>query len=103
MKWNVGTKIGVGFGLALAIFVIVGFISYRATTELVTASDWRKHTTDVLSRLDQTLSSLKDVETGQRGDTITGDERYLDPYVAALPKIDRSIQDARTILGNAAT
>ena len=29
MKWNVGTKIGAGFGVALAIFVIVGIVSYR--------------------------------------------------------------------------
>lgn len=37
MKWNVGTKIGAGFGLAMAIFVIVGAVSYRSTTQLIEA------------------------------------------------------------------
>lgn len=38
MKWNVGTKIGVGFGLTVAILMIVGGVTYRSTTELVSAS-----------------------------------------------------------------
>ena len=39
MKWNVGTKLGVGFGLTLVIFLSVGVVSYRSTTQLV-ASDF---------------------------------------------------------------
>ena len=52
MKWNVGTKIGVGFGIALAIFVIVGESSpIEASTKLIAASEWRQHTYDVLARI----------------------------------------------------
>ena len=43
MKWNVGTKIGVGFGVVLLIFVIVGVLSYRSTTQLIGASQLRQH------------------------------------------------------------
>ena len=97
MKWNVGTKIGAGFGLALAIFVIVGAVSYRSTTELIEASDLRKHTYDVLSQLDETLSLLKDAEIGQRGYLLTGEESYLEPYQTALGKIDKSLQEVRKL------
>ena len=30
MKWTVGTKISVGFGLTLAIFLVVGIVAYRS-------------------------------------------------------------------------
>jgi len=43
MKWNVGTKMSVGFGLALVVFVVVGAVSYRSTpVVLVTALETRE-------------------------------------------------------------
>ena len=97
MKWNVGTKMGVGFGLVLLVFALVGAVSYWSITQLIAASDWRKHTYDVLGTLDQTLSSLKDSETGERGYILTGEEKYLEPYQAALGRIDSSMQAVRTL------
>ena len=97
MKWNVGTKIAAGFGLALAIFVIVGAVSYRGTTELIEASDSRKHTYEVLGGLEETLSLLQDVEIGQRGYALTGEESYLASYQAALGKIDKILQEVRKL------
>ena len=43
MKWNVGTKMGVGFGLALVVFVVVGAVSYRSTTQLKKRNGSRKN------------------------------------------------------------
>ena len=80
MKWNVGTKIGVGFGIALVIFTIVGAIAYRAVTQQTEAAHWVVHTQEVRILLNQLLSNLQDAETGQRGYVITGDEGYLAPY-----------------------
>ena len=48
MKWTVGMKIGAGFGLASAIFLIVGVVSYRSTVKLTEAGDWVTHTHKVL-------------------------------------------------------
>jgi methyl-accepting chemotaxis protein len=97
MKWNVGTKIGAGFGLALAIFVIVGAVSYRSTTELIEAAEQRTHTYEVLSRLAETESLAGDAQNGVRGYAITGEERYLEPYQVALVRIDKVIQEIRKL------
>src|SRR5439155_3110557 len=35
--------------------------------------------------------ALKDAETGQRGFTITGDEKYLEPYNAALARLPEEL------------
>jgi methyl-accepting chemotaxis protein len=80
MKWNVGTKIGVGFGIALTIFVIVGAVAYRSVTQQTQAADWVAHTREVQTVLAKLLSNLQDAETGQRGFVITGVESYLAPY-----------------------
>ena len=39
--------------------------------------------------------SLKDAETGQRGFVITGEERYLEPYNAALDEAAKHVAHFR--------
>src|SRR5688572_12828211 len=95
MKWNVGTKMGAGFGLVLLVFAIVGAGSSWSITQLIGASDARKHTVELLAILEATLSSLKDTETCERGYVLTGEERYLETYQAALSKIDPGLQEVR--------
>jgi methyl-accepting chemotaxis protein len=87
MKWNVGTKISVGFGITLAIFVIVGALSYRSVTKQTEAAAWVAHTREVQNQLTQLLSSLQDAETGQRGYLITGIDSYLAPYTEGTARV----------------
>lgn len=97
MNWNVGTKIGVGFGLVVVIFLIVGISSYRGTTELVTASELRKLTYQTLSQLDHVLSLVQDIQLGPQGYALTRDESYLEPYASALGRIDGHVQEIRRL------
>ncbi len=84
MKWNVGTKIAVGFGIALAIFVIVGAASYRSFTQQTDATDWVVHTHEVQNEITLLLASLQDAESATRGYVITGADSYLAPYAAGV-------------------
>jgi len=97
MKWTIGTKIGGGFTLALVALLVIGFVSYRSTTGLIETAGQVTHTHQVLENLDQLLSLLKDAETGQRGYLITGEDRYLQPYTAALGQIDQTIKEIRNL------
>jgi signal transduction histidine kinase/CHASE3 domain sensor protein len=49
------------------------------------------HSHEVIGTLDELLSSVKDAETGQRGFLLTGDERYLEPYRAAVLSLQGQI------------
>ena len=89
MKWNVGTKIGIGFGIVLTIFVIVGAVAYRSVVRQTDTANAVTHTYAVENELTQLLSSLQDAETGQRGYLISGSDSYLAPYTAALPAIEQ--------------
>jgi len=97
VKWNVGTKIGGGFSLAVVIFLIVGAVSHQSTTQLVAASELRRQAYEVLSELDDLLSLMQDIQIGQRGYALTGEESYLAPYQTALGNIDARVQGVRTL------
>ncbi|HKB84337.1 MAG TPA: CHASE3 domain-containing protein, partial [Burkholderiales bacterium] len=97
MKWNVGMKISMGFGLALAILVAIGTVSYLSIAKLTDTAEWVAHTYQVLEKLEAVLSGMKDAETGQRGYIITGEERYLEPFRAAKETINQKVKSLREL------
>jgi methyl-accepting chemotaxis protein len=96
-KIKIGTRILLGFGLALLISAVVSVISYRSTTELLDIADWVAHTHKVLESIADVRSTMKDAETAQRGYLITGEDRYLEPYQVAVRVVDRQIQDLKEL------
>jgi methyl-accepting chemotaxis protein len=97
MNRKVGTKIGLGYALALAILLTIGAASYRAITELSTAGDWVNHTHRVREELSGLLQSMTDAETGFRGYYITADEAYLAPYYAGSSVTAEHIRKLREL------
>ncbi len=96
-RLKIGTKIGSGVALGLAIFSIIGLIAYRGTHQLVKSAREETHTHQVLSELGEILSLTKDAETGQRGYILTGESRYLEPYQTAIKKIEQKTKDVREL------
>jgi methyl-accepting chemotaxis protein len=97
MKWTVGTKIGAGFAMALAIVVFIGGACYRSTAKLTDTSDWVTHTHKVLENLDGIIQSLTDAETGQRGYMITANETYLEPYRSGVAAVEQYVHEVRDL------
>lgn len=97
LRMRIGTRILAGYGVALLVVAAVGVVAYRSTIELIDSADWVTHTHQVREVLADTLSTLKDAETGQRGFVLTGEERYLEPYTAAIKSVDREVQSLRDL------
>src|SRR2546427_1354163 len=98
MKWKMGNRLVLGgFVIATTILLFVGWQSYRNTARFAEASEWRKHTYEVLRNLDETVARLVDAETGQRGYLLTGDEAYFEPYSAAIKNIDQTIGNLKSL------
>ncbi|WP_043605390.1 response regulator [Novosphingobium sp. Rr 2-17] len=76
-----------GLVIAVLFFIASGSVAYtnlkvlREDTHLIT------HSHEVILSLENLLSTLQDVETGQRGYLLTGRDRYLDPYNVALADV----------------
>ncbi|MBE9207786.1 response regulator [Nostoc sp. LEGE 06077] len=84
-------KVAGGFGLASVILVFIGLISYHSTKVTIDTNNQVQQTQKQINSLEALLSEMKDAETGQRGYILTGDKLYLQPYQAALAKIDEKI------------
>src|SRR5258708_6434943 len=98
MRWKMDRRIVVlGFALAAAISVFAGYESYRNTVRFSEASEWRKHTYEVLRNIDATAAGLVDAETGQRGYLLTGQESYLEPYHAAVKNVGQTIGNLNSL------
>jgi CHASE3 domain sensor protein len=72
-------------GMLALLFIVAaaGWLTARAgahTEEVIRERDLRMVTGSI-------QTALLDAETGQRGYLLTGEDRYLEPYAAALPAI----------------
>ncbi len=92
MRLTTGRKLAGGFGLALAILLVVNIISYRNTTTLIEETTKRKQIQEFMLDLNKMMISFIDAETGQRGYIITGEESFLEPYNSAVSRIDDEVE-----------
>jgi PAS domain S-box-containing protein len=75
--------------VSLAILVGAGWLAERSLAAVSRADQSTALANESSLELERLLSVLKDAETGQRGYLLTGDQRYLDPYHAALADVAR--------------
>lgn len=97
MKWSIEKKTLAGLGLVLALFAGSILVAYQSTLNLRETSRRVTHTYEVLTGVENVLSSVTEAETGQRGYLITGDETYLDPYNKAIANIGQYIVHLREL------
>lgn len=98
MKWPVEKKIMGGFGLLLTILIIIGVISFQSALKFTETSRLETKSRVILKKLEIVLTEITDSETGQRGYIITGDERYLVPYHAAVANIDHEVEELSKLI-----
>lgn len=88
-----GLSLSLGLGAVLFLFLASGIVSYLNTSAMSRNTRKVTETHEVLLALADILSLTIDAETGQRGYVITGDNRYLEPYAAALIRLDARLGD----------
>jgi PAS domain S-box-containing protein len=98
MKLTIEKKVSYGFWLALVILSLVNGFSYWSITRFISTADKVRNSQTVLRDLENLMSLLKDAETGQRGYIITGEERYLEPYLQATVEIERQTKALQHLL-----
>jgi signal transduction histidine kinase/CheY-like chemotaxis protein len=73
MKFSIGTKIALGFALALAALVAVGMTTYDQLQQLNSDSYWVDHTYQVQATLRSLTADLARAESAARGFQLVGD------------------------------
>ncbi len=83
--------ITLGLVAVLLFFAASGAISYMNIKNIQENAQEVTATHEKLRALAGVLSQMKDAETGQRGYVLTGDDRYLEPYLAARTGLDERL------------
>ena len=87
----------VASALLVALGVVITFWSFR---QIEDASAARQHNNLVIKSGAELLSALKDAETGQRGFLLTGNEAFLEPYLAVIGDFDGDLEGLRRLTSN---
>ena len=84
------------------IFLAIALLSLSSTLlvywmdlKVAWANQAAQRSQEVIAGLEDLLSSLKDAETGQRGFVLTGDEKYLQPYDAAVQHVGSQLDQLK--------
>ncbi len=94
---SIGKRIGAGFGLAVVGLIFLGSLALFSTWKLIATSSRVALTHQILEKLEDLLSLMKDAETGQRGYLITGQPSYLKPYQDAISEIGRTMNALKSL------
>lgn len=97
MRWPSSQRLVAGYALAFGLLVVNTVITFWNLRSIAENSNAVTRTHEVIVGLDDVLSNLRDAETGQRGYLLTGQERYLEPYLEAAARVGNSIAHLKAI------
>ncbi|SEN34957.1 methyl-accepting chemotaxis protein, partial [Stigmatella aurantiaca] len=97
---TIGKKIAAGFGLCLLVLLAVALVAFQGAEQLLRTANDVVASREQARYLREVRTMLLDAETAQRGFLLTGQERYLDPYVRALPNIETGLVQLKRAFQN---
>lgn len=80
MKLYFEKKELLAFFIAVAVLAILGVFSYMSTQRLIHTAQLLTHATRVINNANEIMKASVDLQTGQRGFLITGNEEFLKPF-----------------------
>ena len=96
MRLTTAHKVTAGF-VAAALILVVGALSWWSTRQTFAAASWVAHTHEVITSLENVLADLVDVETGERGYLLTGNDRFLEAYEHGSQALPVDLERARQL------
>jgi methyl-accepting chemotaxis protein len=94
---NIATRLHLGFGVIVALLIVLVSQSYFSFARLGGANEMNIHTYRVLGEIDAALMALVDIETGERGFALTGKDASLEPYNAGKDAFRQHLEAARKL------
>jgi PAS domain S-box-containing protein len=98
----VAKSVQLGFASIIALLIVSAAVSYFNTCQLFDNQGRVARNHQIQGSLGDVLSTMKDVETSQRGYVITGGKEFLEPYRSATTHIQPQIERLRELLAESA-
>jgi methyl-accepting chemotaxis protein len=77
---KIGTRLYLSFAAIVAIVIALVVVARQNFASLTDANRWNIHTYQVMEETNSMLTSLINMETGQRGFLLAGRDEFLEPY-----------------------
>ncbi len=89
------------WGIAPIVFVIIyASFSFYGLSSLQTSNKWVQHTQNVIFSATELEKLSIDMETGERGFLLTGQQTFLEPYTNAKDQLFRRIIETKTLVSD---
>ena len=88
---GIKTKLAIGFGAIVAIILVLLLVAFTNFSKLSAASDWDRHTQEVLLEVTVIDNAMLQVQSANRGFMLTGVEAIAAPLVAAEALVRKQI------------
>jgi methyl-accepting chemotaxis protein WspA len=76
---SIRAKLALGFGLIVAIVLVLQVLGYRNVERLAQANEWDRHTLEVLLETEKIATSVLQIQSSTRGFMLTGNETVVGP------------------------
>jgi PAS domain S-box-containing protein len=93
LRW----KTPIALGSAVLTLLVTSAMSYRAIVLSTQSNQWVRHTTEVVSTIDNFLVAIKSIESSIRGFLVTGDASFLDSFNANVSLAQRDLGSIRAL------
>jgi methyl-accepting chemotaxis protein len=94
---KIGTRLYGGFAAVVLLMVVLLSVAYINFSRLSTANNLNIHTYQVLEEVQGTLEALINIETGQRGFSLTGKDASLEPLNTGKKEFKSHWDKARSL------
>jgi PAS domain S-box-containing protein len=90
-------RLGLILAGSILLLSVFAWLAARSLQTLALRADWLNHTERVRYDIGRILQSITDIETGERGYVIAGNDAFLQPFRAARSDLDRELLALRQL------
>jgi CheY-like chemotaxis protein/signal transduction histidine kinase/CHASE3 domain sensor protein len=100
LQWNLQNKIIAGSLLPITLVIILSYKSYTNILKMDEFIGWVDHTNVVIGKITLVEKRLIDLETGERGFLLTGNNNFLEPFVNGQKQLNIVLSELKTLISD---
>lgn len=89
-----------GYGMVLVLLIMLAGITYRGLTSLTDTVDWVSHAQEGIGGARVITELSVDMEIGQRGFLITGEEEFLERYTDGIRSYETAVAGLKELVSD---
>ena len=97
---TIGKKTNLAITSSYVLIALIGCMLYLNTVKFIQTQGWVEHTNKVTANMTQVLASLVNMETGVRGYSVGGDEKFLEPYHANRSEFTKLLEATKQLVND---